>query len=561
MNTNASSRYDVVIVGGGHNGLVAAAYLARAGQRVLVLERLARVGGAAVSAQAFPGVDARLSRYSYLVSLLPRKIVRELGLRLELRRRRIASYTPAERDGKPTGLLVDAGDPGRTRESFRALTGGDREWQAWQRFYGTTARVAERVFPTLTEPLPSRTELRRRIGDDAAWASLFEEPLGAVIERSFADDLVRGVVLTDALIGTFTHAHDPSLRQNRCFLYHVIGNGTGDWDVPVGGMGAVTDALAGAALAAGAEIRTGHEVTAIAADRTPAGGTARGGGGADAEVSYRDLARGGEGTVAAHRVLVNAAPAVLARLLGDAPGPVPEGAQLKVNMVLRRLPRLRDSAADPREAFAGTFHIAEGYRQLATAHAEARDGRMPSAPPSEIYCHTLTDPSILGPEAVREGLQTLTLFGLHMPARLFGDPAAKDRALAASLAQLDAVLAEPIAGCLATDADGRPCLEARTPVELEREIGLPGGHIFHRDLAFPFVDDDGPGDDAVGHTGAGAWDAGARDAGAGAAARWGVATDRPGVLLCGAGAVRGGGVSGIPGHNAARAVLEEGARR
>ncbi|MFI9325770.1 phytoene desaturase family protein [Kitasatospora aureofaciens] len=522
MTTIVSSRYDAVIVGGGHNGLVAAAYLARAGRRVLVLERLARVGGAAVSTRAFPGVDARLSRYSYLVSLLPRKVVRDLGLRLELRRRRIASYTPTERDGKPTGLLVDAADPDRTRESFRALTGGDREWQAWQRFYGTTGEVARRVFPTLTEPLPSRAELRRRVDDGAAWTALFERPLGETVERAFTDDLVRGVVLTDALIGTFTHAHDPALLQNRCFLYHVIGNGTGDWDVPVGGMGAVTDALAEAALAAGAEIRTGCEVTAVATD-----------GRGDAEVTYRH--RDGEATAAAPKVLVNAAPAALARLLGEEPGPAPEGSQLKVNMVLRRLPRLRDASADPREAFAGTFHIAEGYRDLETAYTEALAGRMPTAPPSEIYCHTLTDPSILGPESARQGLQTLTLFGLHMPARLFGDPAAKERALAASLAQLDAVLAEPIADCLATDADGRPCIEARTPPELEREIGLPGGHIFHRDLAFPFTDEEP----------------------AGAAARWGVATVHPNVLLCGAGAVRGGGVSGIPGHNAAQAVLTD----
>ncbi|MEV7022567.1 NAD(P)/FAD-dependent oxidoreductase [Kitasatospora sp. NPDC093558] len=522
METNASSRYDAVIVGGGHNGLVAAAYLARAGRRVLLLERLPRVGGAAVSAEAFPGIDARLSRYSYLVSLLPHAIVRELDLRLELRRRRISSYTPVMRDGKPTGLLVDAADPDRTRESFRTLTGGEREWEAWRRFYGTTARIAERVFPTLTEPLPSRAELRRRIGDDASWEALFERPLGEAVERTFADDLVRGVVLTDALIGTFTHAHDPSLRQNRCFLYHVIGNGTGDWDVPVGGMGAVTGALAEAALAAGAELRTGCEVTAIATD-----------GRGDAEVTYRH--DGGEAVVVGRKVLVNAAPATLARLLGDEPPVPPEGAQLKVNMVLRRLPALRDSAVDPRDAFAGTFHIAEGYRQLETAYGEAASGRLPSAPPSEIYCHTLTDRSILGPDATRQGLHTLTLFGLHMPARLFTDPGAKERALAASLAQLDEVLAEPIADCLATDADGRPCVEAKTPPDLERELGLPGGHIFHRDLSFPYADEEA----------------------AGAAGRWGVATARPNVLLCGAGAVRGGGVSGIPGHNAAMAVLEE----
>ncbi|MFJ9516839.1 phytoene desaturase family protein [Kitasatospora sp. NPDC101801] len=530
MNTNASSRHDIVIVGGGHNGLVAAAYLAQAGLRVLMLERLPQVGGAAVSTRAFAGVDASLSRYSYLVSLLPHRVVRELGLRLDLRRRRIASYTPTVRDGKPTGLLVDAADPGRTGESFRALTGGDREWQAWQSFYRTTGRLAERVFPTLTEPLPSKAELRRRVADDAAWESFFERPLGEAIERTFADDLVRGVALTDALIGTFTHAHDPSLLQNRCFLYHVIGNGTGDWDVPVGGMGAVTGALAEAALAAGAEIRTDCEVTAVATD-----------GVGEAEVTYRH--RSEEGRAVGRRVLVNAAPAVLERLLGEETGPAPEGAQLKVNMVLRRLPRLRDGAADPREAFAGTFHIAEGYRQLAAAHAEAAAGRIPSAPPSEIYCHTLTDPSILGPEALRQGLQTLTLFGLHMPARLFADPAAKQRALAASLAQLDQVLAEPIADCLAEDADGRPCLEAKTPLDLEREVGLPGGHIFHRDLSFPFAAD--AAEDAAAES---------------PAARWGVATAHPTILLCGAGAVRGGGVSGIPGHNAAQAVLAESAR-
>ncbi|MFD7996318.1 phytoene desaturase family protein [Streptomyces mexicanus] len=511
--------YDAVIVGGGHNGLVAAAYLARAGRSVLVLERLEHTGGAAVSTRPFPGVDARLSRYSYLVSLLPRKIVQDLGLSVRLRPRTVSSYTPTERDGRPTGLLVGGGEE-RTRAGFARLTGSDREWRAWRRFYGMTGHVARRVFPTLTEPLPSREELRRRVDDEDAWRMLFEEPIGKAIEDFFADDLVRGVVLTDALIGTFADAHDVSLAQNRCFLYHVIGGGTGAWDVPVGGMGALTDALADAARAAGARIATGHEVLRVATD------------GRDAEVAHR-TPEGAEATVAARYVLVNASPHTLAALTGDAPPPEPaEGAQLKVNMLLTRLPRLRDSAVDPREAFAGTFHIAEGYGQLAAAHAQAAAGELPAAPPSEIYCHSLTDPTILGPDLVARGHHTLTLFGLHTPARLFArdNDAVREELLASTLAQLDAHLAEPLADCLATDAEGRPCIEAKTPLDLERDLRMPGGNIFHRPLSWPYATE-GTG-------------------------RWGVETRHANVLLCGAGAVRGGGVSGVPGHNAAMAVLE-----
>ena len=515
------SSYDAVIVGGGHNGLTAAAYLARAGRSVLVLERDDHLGGATGSSRVFRGVDANLSRYSYLVSLMPQLIRDELGLSMELRRRRIASYTPLP--GDPSrGLLVDTGDGAATQRSFDAI-GAGTDASSWQAFATRTQALARAVFPGVTAPLPTQAEARAAVGDE--WWDDLHAPLGQLVERTFGHDLVRGVVLTDALIGTFADAHDPTLVQNRCFLYHVIGGGTGDWDVPVGGMGAVVSALMDAAGAAGAELVTRATVRAVHPRRD------------GVEVLWTDD-DGRDHTVGAGHVLVNAAPHALEGLLGRDPADQgPEGSQLKVNMVLRRLPRLRDPDIDPDTAFAGTFHVNESYGQLAAAYTQAAAGRVPQLPPAEIYCHTLTDPSILSPALRASGHHTLTLFGLHMPARLFrDDPAgARAAALAATLGSLDSVLAEPVEDCLALDADGRPCIEARSPVDLENDIALPGGHIFHRDLQWPWLES------GIGRT---------------PADRWGVATAHDRVLLCGAGARRGGGVSGIPGRSAALAVLD-----
>jgi phytoene dehydrogenase-like protein len=488
------TQFDAVIVGGGHNGLVAAVMLARAGRSVLVLERAGHVGGAAVNGRPFAGVDARLSRYAYLVSLFPAALAKALGVGVQLRRRAVSSYTPTG----DTGLLVEGRGPAND----------------------LLARIAERLFPTLTEPLLGREQLRRVIDDDLAWRALFEEPLSEWLAREFDSDVVRGVVLTDGLIGTFASAEDLELRQNRCFLYHVIGNGTGDWDVPVGGMGALTDALASAARGAGAELRTDAEVTSIATD------------GRLGEVTCADGER-----VQARHVLANVAPAVLSGLLGESEtAEVPEGSQLKLNMLLARLPPLRDRAAAPERAFAGTFHVNESYEQLQRAYEQAARGAIPSEPPCELYCHSLTDPSILSPELRAAGAHTLTLFGLHMPARLFGpEPGLrKQEAVAATLRSVNSVLAEPLEDCLFRDEDGEPCLEALTPVELEAELRMPGGHIFHRDLSWPYAETE----DQVG--------------------AWGVETSHPNLWLCGAGAHRGGGVSGIPGHNAARAALSAG---
>ena len=536
---------DVVVVGGGHNGLVAATYLALAGRSVTVLEKLNHVGGAAVSAHAFDGLDARLSRYSYLVSLLPKRIIRDLGLDLQLVRRRYSSYTPLP--GTDRGLLVDNGDASATSRSFASI-GAEADADGWRSLYDDTARLAKALFPTVCDPLLTRAEAKRLVADDRLWADFIDTPIGERIEGSFAHDLVRGVVLTDGLIGTFASAHD--LAANICFLYHVIGGGTGDWDVPVGGMGAVSGALEHAARVAGATIVTGAEVTAI----TP-----------DGEIT---LVQGGsEQRIGAGTVLANVAPSLLAALISDSrssrpftavsrpadPGPdtrarsapalldQPEGAQVKVNLLLSRLPRLRDASVDPAAAFGGTFHINETYSQLDRAFREASAGGIPNPLPAEIYCHTLSDPSILSPELQASGSHTLTLFGLHVPDRLLtseNNDVMRDRLQQAAIDTLNSVLGEPIEPLLMTDASGRPTIETRTTRDLEHALGLPAGNIFHGPLSWPFAAD------------ADQLDTPAR--------RWGVATAHDRILICGAGAQRGGGVSGIGGHNAAMAVLERG---
>jgi len=310
---------------------------------VRLLERLGQVGGAAVSARAFDGVDVRVSRYSYLVSLLPSRIIDDLGAGVRLARRRFASYTPDPASGGRHGLLVGRPD------TFAAI-GAAGDERGFAAFYHRCRLVTERLWPTLIEPLRTREQARHHVlagGDPdaaAAWRALVDEPIGHAIADAVGNDLVRGVIATDALIGTFARVDEPSLRQNICFLYHVLGGGTGDWDVPVGGMGSVTAALARAAVGHGAEITTGAEAYAV----EPSGG-----------VRYRIGDQ--EHLVRGRYVLAGVTPAVLAALLGEARPPLAQGAQVKVNMVLRRLPRLRDDSVTPEQAFAGTFHVNETW--------------------------------------------------------------------------------------------------------------------------------------------------------------------------------------------------------
>ena len=520
------SKYDVVILGAGHNGLVAASYLGRAGLSVLLLEKNDYIGGATTSQRLFPDYDARLSRYAYLVSLFPQKIIRDLGLNLELRRRAIASCTPYVSHGQHGALILSNLDEGMRQKSIIDLTGSDAEFEAMKKFYSLPRVFAEQVWDSMLEPLVSKDEMARRFNVDStsreAWRSLVEEPLGSAIERYLRNDLVRGLVFTDAKIGVFTFPHDPSLVQNRCFLYHLIGNKTGEWKVPVGGMGAVSSELERTARKAGAEILTNVNVQALnLADKTRS-------------VEFR--ANGKRDAVEARFLLVNFGRNVLAKFTGRffQPDRTDEGSVFKINMLLRRLPGMKAKKYPATETFCGTFHSDQGYDQMNASYDRASGGRLPEKTPCEMYCHTLTDNSILSPELREQGFHTMTLFGLDTPWSLFvrDNGAMRREAERKFLASINQWLEEPIESCLAVAGDGQPCIESKSPVDIEDALGMYRGNIFQNALTWPFSQRR----EQVG--------------------TWGVETDYENVFLCGSSALRGGAVSGIPGHNAAMKVLE-----
>jgi len=283
-------------------------------------------------------------------------------------------------------------------------------------------------------------------------------------------------------------------------------------------MGALVDELEKRCLELGVEILLGHEVTNVMVKEN--------------QVITRVKTHDKVKEFSAQLALANCAPAVLEKIAGLPAPEMRDGCQLKINMVVRELPKLK-SGIDPTIAFAGTFHINESYFQLERAFEEAKAGKIPTEIPSEMYCHSLTDPSILGPELQKSGAHTLTLFALHLPASLFDEShdAVKAEVVKRTLAGLNDYLESPIESYLLLDSEGSPCIEAKTPQELELALGLPRGNIFHCDLQFPWKSDDD-------------------------SRKWGVETSEDRILIAGSGAVRGGAVSGIAGHNAAMAALE-----
>lgn len=519
-------KYDVIVIGAGHNGLVAACYLAAAGKAVLMLERNDYVGGATTSQQVFKYFDARLSRYSYLVSLFPRKIMEDLGIKLNLKRRKTASYTPYHENDTVKSLWLSNQSEAISKASVLELGYGEAEWEGYQLLLKKQSDFAALVWDSFLEPLKSREEWKavfEQAGEAELWEEFVERPIGELIEKHVKSDVLRGVLLTDAKIGAFTSAHDETLLQNRTFIYHVIGNKTGEWRVPEGGMGNLAAQLKDKALSLGVEIKTDTNVHKITDKHR-------------VHFSENQESKTAEATY----VLLNSGTSVY-DFLDETIPPKPyvrvnEGTAFKINVLLTKLPALRDKNVSSEDAFAGTFHVNQNYGQLQKSFEEAAFQKaVPEVFPFEIYCHTLTDPSILSEELQQKGFHTFTAFGLDMAYELFekNNDGVKEVVLQKFFAGINEFLDEPLESCIARSSDGSLCIEAKSAIDIETALKMPRGNIFHKGLTWFFAE-------TPETTGS-----------------WGVETGFDNLYICGSSAQRGGAVSGIPGRNAAMKILNQ----
>ena len=380
------SSYDVVVVGGGTTGWSPPPTSPGPAGRCWCWSGCPRSAGAAVSQQVFEGVDVRLSAYSYLVSLLPDRIVADLGLEVRLRRPRRSPPTrpPCATAGPRVCWSSGTRAPPR-RPPSGSSPAPTREFAGWQRFYGRLATLAEDLAPTLTEPLLSPDELAGRLRDPQLWHDLRERPLADVVADHLSDDVVRGRG-PDRRPDRHLRRRARRRRPRRPLLplppgrqRHRAAGGcrsaawarsAAPWRPP--------RAAAGRSWSPGRRSpRWNRAADGVTVHWTDDDGRTRG-----RRRRPRRVRRGADRAGRADR--------------RPTPGRGPSGSQLKINMVLARLPRLR-SGADPATAFAGTFHVDESAAQIDAAYAQAAAGRLPDVIPFEVYCHSLTDPSILGP--------------------------------------------------------------------------------------------------------------------------------------------------------------------
>jgi phytoene dehydrogenase-like protein len=532
LTTSAPPR--AIVIGGGHNGLICAAYLARAGIDVTVLERRDRLGGACVSEPLWPGY--RVSRAAYVVSLLRPRIVRDLKLLehgLSLLPRTPSSFTPLA-DGR--SLLLGR-DLAQNLAEIRRFS--ERDAARFASYEAFLERIASAFDPMLD--LPPAAWPPRSLRGLAAWCAALRAalalgrelpeatrtllaPARTLLEEWFESEPLRATLATDGAIGAFAAPSTPGTGY--VLFHHVMGSlggARGVWAYVRGGMGALSDALASAAQRAGARLRTEARVERVLVREGRAVGVVLEGGeelGADAVAGSIDLARllalvepAGELPERFHEI---------ARRI-DYRSPV-----FKLNLGLGALPRFTARDRDA-SALRGTIHLGTpDLDSIERAHAEAREGRLSERPLVE-----LTIPSTLDPTLAPEGKHVASIFAQYAPALDAKDP--RWPALRAEMQRRAIGLVEELAPGFASAIEH---VEVLAPPDLESIFGLTGGNIFHGAMTPDRLYFLRPL-------------AGASDY------RMPIA----GLYLCGSAAHPGGGVMGAPGRNAALEMLGDLKRR
>lgn len=509
MRELAARQWDAIIVGAGHNGLACAAYLARAGRRVLVLESRERVGGACTIEEPFPGV--RMSPCAYLAGLLHPLVIDELGLRA-----RGFQWTPAVNglfvpflDGSSVQLWDD--DARCDAEIGRFAP---RDAEGWRAMCAVIRRLRDALRPTGGRDLwignaPSPEEIDERLGSDwEARRVLYDWSMAEFVEHYLRDERLQTALLGQGVIGTNASPFDAGTASIR--FHHAsgrLGGMPGRWGYVRGGMGMVSFLLCDAAREAGAVIAAGISVAQI----LPGEGVRLAGGekiSAPVVVSNADprrtLAMLGAGAVESWRARVEAVPI--------------EGCTVKLNVLMRELPSFTSRPGTLEDHHYGQINAPLTKQEWRDGFAAAKRGELAAHLWCELYFQSVHDPTV-----APSGRHTMSIFAQYVPYRF---------------AQGDWDTRRGEVRRLALGSIGRFCLnmdsavidsEVLGPPDIEAKVGLTGGHIFQGECLPPFM-----------------W-----------SNRLSARTPMPGVYLCGACTHPGGSVIAINGRNAAMAVLQD----
>ncbi len=499
--------WDVVVVGAGHNGLACAAYLARAGKKVLVLEAREIAGGACTLRETWPGY--RVSPCAYLAGLLHPRVIAELELP-----RRGFRWMPAHQ-----GLFVPFED-GRYIQLYeddeRCLAEVKRfapdDLEGYRAMGDVMTRLREALRPEGDDDLwlyapPSREVLENRLGeDDEALNLLLRWSMFEYVDRYLQDEALRDAHLGQGVIGSRSSPFEPGTASIN--FHHSsgrMGGGPGTWGFVQGGMGLVSKYLADAAREAGASIVLGTPVPRI--------------------IPGKGVELAGGDVIHAPVVVSNADPRTTLDLLGDAAdsnwrervSAIPmTGAVLKMTLALKEPPRFKARMGMDDSHLRGQMNTPLTAEQWRRGHARMEQGDLPEKLWCEMYLQSMSDPSI-----APEGRHLMSIFAQYVPYEFARGDWNSRQNEAARLAR-DAV------GSLCLDFDDSiEASEIMGPPDIEREIGLHGGHIFQGEILPDYM-----------------WDR-----------RLEYETPMEGVYLCGAGTYPGGSVMAVNGRNAALRIL------